>query len=149
MLGELSIFAGSFLGTLSLVLTSVFGGQTQALVSELLQPGEAAEVSVTQEASEAAPAAVVTKTVTQQAAPAATASVTPPPAGGEKAEVAAATTASAVELDEDCVSGEDLAVSANGQSVSVTVDGAEARVCASGEEGDSRVEANVESDSAD
>ena len=124
MLGELSTFVGTLVGTLTLVLTGVFGGETHELVLELLTAGESAE------------------TVRQPATPPPTVSSTPTP----EPEAAAAATA---ELEDDCVSGEDLDVSASGQNVSVRVDGEKAEVCSSGEEGDSDIETNVESDSAE
>jgi hypothetical protein len=148
MLGELSIFAGGFLGVLTLVLTSVFGGEAHQLVLELVRPGEAVEVSVTQE-DEAQPIVTVEKEVVMPPTTfEATVSETPSPSATAEPEPTVA--AAATELDdEECISGEDLDVSADGSHVRVNVEGAQARVCASGDEGDSRIEANVESDSAD
>ena len=142
MLGELSTFVGTLVGTLTLVLTGVFGGETHELVLELLTAGESAEISVMQAESDTEPTVVAEKTVRQPATPPPTVSSTPTP----EPEAAAAATA---ELEDDCVSGEDLDVSASGQNVSVRVDGEKAEVCSSGEEGDSDIETNVESDSAE
>jgi hypothetical protein len=151
MLGGLSVIVGTVVGVVSLIIAGVFGGPGEEIVHETVQAGETVSVTIQEQEADTEPRVTVERSHEEP-------QEKPDPSIGVSAvkesespdptpEVKAAS--DAVELDEECVSGEDLDVSADGQNIRVRVEGAEAEVCASGDEdGTAHVETNVESDNA-